>query len=344
LSKKSGLNRRDFIKTAGATIGGLALASNMSPTAASGTAAQPVPEAQPVLSVPALIDTNPIAGAFDMHVHTGPDITTRAMDAFQLTDAARSCGMRGLLLIHHQQPTVDRAHLARKMYSGIEVFGGIALNYPSGGLNLAHVDNAIKTGSYMVSVKMPSQNSGLDIAVKAGKPPAYGEGPGLWAIDKNGALVPELGPILKSIAGADLILLTGHLAGKEDLVLVKAAKAAGVKRIIITHAKSPTENLPVDIQKQLADMGAFIEHIALNYFNKDVTIEAFVADIKAVGAQRCIISTDLGQNLNPVPPEGLKEFVNQLMAKGITKAEMDLMIRKNPAMLLGLEPLVVPAG
>jgi len=119
--------------------------------------------------------------------------------------------------------------------------------------------------------------------------------------------------------------------------VVKAAKAEGVRKMVITHASNATQNVPLDKMKQMADMGAYIEHIALTYYQKARTIEEFVKYIKEVGAERTIISSDLGQGNNPIMTEGLTEFYLLLIKGGVTKAEMDLMTKKNPARLLGLE-------
>jgi len=57
-----------------------------------------------------------------------------------------------------------------------------------------------------------------------------------------------------------------------------------------------------------------------------------------VGAEQCILSTDLGQHFNPTAPDGYKAFVVGLKENGITDAEIDMMARKNPSRILGLQP------
>jgi predicted metal-dependent phosphotriesterase family hydrolase len=39
----------------------------------------------------------------------------------------------------------------------------------------------------------------------------------------------------------------------------------------------------------------------------------------------------------PSPAEGLRMFILSLMNQGITREEIDIMVRKNPAKLLGLD-------
>jgi hypothetical protein len=45
-----------------------------------------------------------------------------------------------------------------------------------------------------------------------------------------------------------------------------------------------------------------------------------------------------GQHFNPTRPDGLKAFMEGLKRAGISDADIDLMSRKNPARLLGLNP------
>ena len=51
-----------------------------------------------------------------------------------------------------------------------------------------------------------------------------------------------------------------------------------------------------------------------------------------------MISSDLGQPPNPLHTDGLLAIYKGLMAHGISAADIDVMSRKNPARLLGLEP------
>jgi predicted metal-dependent phosphotriesterase family hydrolase len=67
-------------------------------------------------------------------------------------------------------------------------------------------------------------------------------------------------------------------------------------------------------------------------------LNKFVSCIKETGAEHNIISTDFGQYNGQVPSEGLKDFILLLLKQGITRAQVDLMAKKNPARLLGLDP------
>ncbi len=333
---KSAVSRRDFIKTAG-VLGGIALAGQAVPSAAAPMDDKPVAAEKAIPSF-AVIPSNPIAGAIDMHLHGGSDNVRRSVNVLEVAQKAREAGMRGVLLYNHQIATHPLAYLVRQVVQGVEVFGGITLNYPVGGINLAAVDMAISfTDGLLRFVKLPTQSAGNDLSNKAKKPNAYGEGPGLWIKMKDGKLNPDVAPILKTVAKNDLLLLTGHISPEESLLALQAAKDAGVKKMMVTHAMSASTKLTLDQMKKATALGAYIELCYLNVFTGAVKIDEVVQAIKEVGADHIVLSTDLGQALNPVPSEGLRDYVTQVTGKGVTKAEVDAMIRKNPATLLGLD-------
>ncbi len=279
-------------------------------------------------------EENPLLEVIDMHVHSGPDVRRRSVNDIELAVKGREAGLRGVVIYNHNFITHDRAYLIRQVVPGIEMFGGIALNYPVGGCNPAAVEMALKfTGNCMKYVKLPSQAAANDLAKQAKE----GHTGGLMVIDHSGKVLPEVRKILSMMAKADLLLLTGHISPKEDLAVIKAAKEEGVKKMMITHAMSEITNVSMGDMKKLVGMGAIIEHCSLNYFQKQITIERYAKTIKELGAENCVISSDLGQALNPVPTEGLREFIVLLMKQGISTAEMAFMTKKNPARLLGLE-------
>jgi predicted metal-dependent phosphotriesterase family hydrolase len=49
-----------------------------------------------------------------------------------------------------------------------------------------------------------------------------------------------------------------------------------------------------------------------------------------------VLSSDAGQVMIPDLVTGLKDFIRQLMAHGITENELDIMLKKNPQVVLGL--------
>jgi predicted metal-dependent phosphotriesterase family hydrolase len=153
--------------------------------------------------------------------------------------------------------------------------------------------------------------------------------------------VPELTDVFQIIAKNNLVLETGHSTPQESLILIPAAKQAGVKNIIVTHAMLLGATL--EQVKQMADMGAVIEFCWQTYLTKTGIDQKGIATcvnvIQTLGAAHFIIDSDLGQKNNPLHPDGMLAFITALKANGLNEHDIDLVARKNPAMLLGLDPI-----
>ena len=327
--KKDGISRRGFLKAAG-VIGAVTIAQKA------------------MAQMPTLVAANPLVGTIDMHVHAAPDTASRSVNDFELAQKAKELGMRGVVTKNHEFITNDRAYLVRQIIPGIEVFGGIVLNESVGGINPEAVAQMIKfTGGCGKIVWLPTHGSANHKSFFAKKADAGG----IRVIDASGGVVPELRKVLKLIAKADIIFATGHVSAKEVLASVKAAKQEGVRKVLVTHAMQSPGELSIDDLKRCVEAGAFIEHCYLTYLMgpqaalgwmkgwKHIPIEEFAKAIKEVGAENCVIATDLGQYMNPIPADGMKEFILALMSKGINQEQINLMAKKNPARLLGLEPM-----
>ena len=327
--KKDGISRRGFLKAVG-VIGAVTVAQKA------------------MAQMPTLVAANPLVGTIDMHVHAAPDTASRSVNDFELAQKAKELGMRGVVTKNHEFITNDRAYLVRQIIPGIEVFGGITLNESVGGINPEAVAQMIKfTGGCGKIVWLPTHGSANHKSFFAKKADAGG----IRVIDASGSVVPELRKVLKLIAKADIIFATGHVSGKEILASVKAAKQEGVRKVLVTHAMQSPGELSIDDLKRCVEAGAFIEHCYLTYLMgpqaalgwmkgwKHIPIEEFAKAIKEVGAENCVIATDLGQYMNPIPADGMKEFILALMSKGITQEQINLMAKKNPARLLGLEAM-----
>jgi hypothetical protein len=287
---------------------------------------------------------NPLAGVIDFHCHSAPDTVPRSLNDLELVRLARRSGLRGLVLKNHYTSTADRAQLAMQEVGGIEVFGGIALNRAVGGINAEAVRKMIEMeGGRGRVVWLPTFDAENNVRwAKENRP--------FVSVIRNGALVPELGEILDLVARNDLVLATGHSSVEESLRIIDEAKRRGVKRIVVTHAMADPVAASAEQLRSLAQTGAIIEcvwntHVsgpnavvASARANRQVTVSEYARAIKAIGAGHFLISSDLGQQLNPTHPDGLRSFIAGLLAEGLTPRDIDLVARKNPARLLGLDP------
>ncbi len=90
-------------------------------------------------------EASEIEGIIDLHAHVGPETMLspfrRSLNAIEAAQIARRNGMRGMVFKHHYLETASWAYLVSQVVPGIELFGGIALNRPSGGINPVAVEN-----------------------------------------------------------------------------------------------------------------------------------------------------------------------------------------------------------
>ena len=271
-------------------------------------------------------------GVIDLHVHSAPDSGPRSIDALEIARMARQRGMRALLFKNHYTSTAPLAYLVSQAVPGIEAYGGIVLNRSVGGINPAAVEHMAKTtGGIGRVVWMPTFDS--EHYHRTLEP-----NPAFVPVSRGGGLLPEVDSVLSLMAGLDLALATGHSSPDESLLLIRAARQAGIERIIVTHPLQAEVGMSLDLQQQAARLGAFLEYpVALMLPPASIAVEDFAAAVRSVGPPRVILTSDLGQVLNPVHTDGLAAFLARLRERGFTRREIDLMTKSNPARFLGLD-------
>lgn len=284
---------------------------------------------------------NLLAGGIDLHTHSGPSLYDRALDDFGLAAEASEAGMRAVVLKAHECPTAGRAALVNARTEGMTACGGIVLNQFVGGFNPTAVDAALKMGGKFVW--FPTFHAANHLSHYGGESPVPAahqlDAPpvGLSVLDESGRLRPEVEPILQLIAGAKAVLGTGHLSAREILALTDAALAAGVEKILITHADMFFVGLTLEEQVALAGKGAILEKCYLAMLlSEDGGAKTMADGIKTIGAGNCVLVTDLGQKIFPHPVEGMRSFIEALMAQGISRQQIRTMLEENPARLLEL--------
>jgi len=277
--------------------------------------------------------TDLLSGVIDVHAHCSPDSVSRSIDAIDLARLAKSRGMRGMVLKSHWEPTASLAYMTRKEVPGIEIFGGIDLNLSVGGMNPEAVERMAKiTGGWGRFVWMSTFDSQAQVEFSKTNRPFV-------AVSQNGQLLPETKKVIAMIAKYHLVLATGHNTPREDLMLIREARAQGIQGIIVTHAMIAPIHMSIDDMKEAAALGVFIEFVYNGLIGeyKEFTFSDYAKAIGAVGAEHCILSSDLGQPANPVHPDGLTRFFEGLKKAGITDKEIRIMSARNPALLIGLD-------
>ena len=288
-----------------------------------------------------------LEGAYDLQVHVGPDVIARRIDDIDCAKEFLDRRMKGFVLKSHYIQTGERAQVVTKAVPGSRIFGAITLNHSVGGLNPVAVELAGRTGCkivWMPTVDAANETAGRldggseklpfwakiqrELAAEGISPPA------LSVIDGSGNLVESARRCLERIATHNMIMATGHLGRREIFALVRTAKEMGLKKVLVTHAEFPSQNLTGDEQKQLVDMGALIEHCFTTTYTNKAPWDVAFANIRKSGVSRTVISTDLGQTINPPVAEGFGMFAQRLLDAGFSSDEVRTMAVTNPTWLV----------
>jgi hypothetical protein len=299
-----------------------------------------------------------LIGAIDIHLHLDPDSTgtggtVRAVDVFDAAKIAMERGMRGFVFKTHQDTSsASGAYMVRKHVSPtFEVFGRMASNYATGGINVATLEHfsqikggwgriyEMPTRDSITATTAPGAMSRENLARVRPWMLMMPEGtPAYIAVSKDGQLLPAVKFLIAQLAkirtidsNAPMVLATGHATPEEHLMLAQEGRRLGLN-VLLTH--------PGDIPQlpEAARIGAFIELTAAQVYKTRAQSAAAAALVKKIGAEHIIVSTDCGQTTNVYPTDCLVLAARGLRANGITQRELDLMYKANPAKLLGLPP------
>lgn len=279
--------------------------------------------------------------SIDLHVHCGPDaFDKRRVDALELAQQACASGMKQVVIKSHQFCTAALAAMINKIVDRPVLIGSLVLNASAGGLNPEAVRVAAKEGAKIIW--LPTTSAKAHIEARAGKTGERKEGlfQGISVINQDGNLVPEMQEILEIVKAQDLVLATGHISAAEIIAVANAAREQGIKTIV-THplSKGFSHSFSVEQALELVKKGAYIE-FCFNLCLPPIrmTPQEIVSLIKILGAEQCLLSTDLGQAHNPPPTEGFRMMLSQMITAGLAVNELETLVKINPANLLFSRP------
>ena len=285
-------------------------------------------------------------GTIDMHIHSNPHSSgKKALNAFQAVEHAREAEMAAIVLKCNFFPTGGLAYILNQVVKDFKVFGGIVLNASIGGINRTAVERAIfygegKPGEFTKVIWMPTFSASTDILFNRRAITEKVE------VIRDGQIVPELIPIFDLIAKYNLVLATGHLGEEEALAIVQGAKEHGVSKIVLTHPWGVVPGISLDGQKRAVELGAMLEICYVDttdYYREkyghSLSNKEIADFVREVGPEAILLSTDLGADsgVNPLPAVGMGLFVEALRHQGLSEKELEIMAKKNPAALLGLD-------
>jgi hypothetical protein len=281
-----------------------------------------------------------IDGAYDLHVHSSPDLFPRiADDAAMVADAARR-GFAGVVMKNHFEGTASRAAIAARAVPGLRVYGGLVLNRYVGGINPHAVDAALRLGARVIW--MPTLDAachrrafGFGGGFLAQSSGLETDAPGISLLE-DGRLVPEARDVMALVKDRGAALATGHVGYEEIAALVEEAEAQNFRKLILTHPYDKAPGLTLDQVRTLAR-----PHVRIEFVFCSITPEWKFTDaptiarcMKSIGPAHFVISSDGGQAHNPMPAEGYRRFVQALHAEGLARDDFRVMCRENGDFLL----------
>jgi hypothetical protein len=269
----------------------------------------------------------------------------RRLNHVEAIREAEAAGLRAILFKDHYYSVSPVAELLKEtIQPKIELLTGVPLNNTLGGLNPYAVDHGFKLNARLVW--MPTFSAANHIRHSHRKnylatKDAMLKPKGLTVVNDAGELLDDAKFILDQIAQADAVLSAGHLHISEIWPLFDEAKKRGVKRLLVNHPTFLIDASLSDI-KELAAMGAMLEHSCCMWAgvqNKSgkYTAEGLGELIKAAGVDHTIIGSDLGQEGNPTPVEGLRYVVGMCLDLKYSEADIRKMVGGNAARLMGLK-------
>jgi len=283
----------------------------------------------------------------DLHIHSGPGIINRPFDHVTVCKEAIDAKMKGVVLKDQHCTTANLIYLLDNYIiknKNFKIMGGLALNNASGGLNPCVVDAAIKYGVSVIWMPTLSAanhkmgHSAMSAEKQAAMPKPktkLWKDPPISVLDENGKLLPEVKDIIHLIADADVVLGTGHLSKNEVELVIKEAKEANAKKILINHPEHLI-GMDIDDMNRHAKNGIYIEHSYSIYFSKKLTNEYMYEMITKVESDATVVVSDLGQMGRPNPVAGLKIFIENMLKLGLDKKIIKKVLCENPARLLNI--------
>ena len=279
-----------------------------------------------------------LQGVIDMHIHSAPDVRQRKLDDLEIAEAAVERGIRAVVIKSHMVPTVDRATLVNKMVrerygdaTDFEMFGGVVLNRSVGGINPWVAEAALELGAKVVW--LPT-NTSENHNAKTGKT-------GGVAVTDGNRVVGAMKDVFSLVNDYDAVLATGHISADECFVVAEAARNAGVRKLVITHPEFWIVGMtPEQMAKIVSEYGVLLESVFAQPIGGGEykrNLPDNVVNMKAIGPEHFIVSTDGGQMQNPPWYETIGLYVDYLYEAGFSKEEIVRMTHTNAAEILGIE-------
>jgi Family of unknown function (DUF6282) len=288
-----------------------------------------------------------IKQAIDLHVHVGPEIIPRKYTVPELYEAEKD-NLRGVAVKNHFFATTPMNNKTTLGCRELIIVNSVTLNKYNGGLNSDIIRASSDLNRYPIIVWLPTLHTQKFIESNEYEIPQEWIGESkiqlkkstdigiVELFDNTGELNGRFIKVLEEIKKCGAILATGHVSWEEIFKIVKFAKEnIGINKIILTHPIYQKINMPIEVQKELTQYdGVFVEQCFSMLSIDKIPAQVIADQIKAVGANNCIVSSDVGQSYSPSPAEALLIFCQKLYNCGITLEELETMLVTNPNNLI----------
>jgi len=287
------------------------------------------------------IEDELLEGGIDTHTHVSPDFVVRGENIIDYAIKAFHAGMSGIVMKNHYHMTAHMAEVVQRymddyirqneLTGGIEIYGDICLTL---GLDVESVRIAARY-SRLKLIRMPTFNTKVNRI-------AEGLEGGISIIDDKANICPEVEEILMIAKNKGIAISSGHISPQENIVLSAKTKEMGIP-FFVNHAISEERPYGMDIGrlKECVANGAFIGidvmHMIPSFYAPATDPQITFDVLEAIGADRCILVSDVGQVLNWDPLGGLRIMIRALIGYGVTRDDIKKMFVENPRKLLGLD-------
>lgn len=301
-----------------------------------------------------------LKGVIDSHVHGAP-LGAWLAGRPAMTDTcvkASQAGLKALVFKDHNTWTVNAAIVIQEMlaklkkekeakgevFTPVEVYGGVTLNYTVGGLNPQVVEIALGYGRCK-EIWLPSLDARHQKV-------AMGLEGGIQIIEGN-ELVPAMKKIIEILhdynnnrKGDRCALAACHVSNEEKIALLDYIKAKGLDvDVIIDHCTQELTIVTPEEAREMLDKGAYLQFCECSCIPWpgmqdwivafDYSINLIKELIKEKGPDHLILATDAGQPGNE-PVVGWWHFLRILLSQGVKEEHINVMAKEVPARILGI--------
>jgi hypothetical protein len=293
-----------------------------------------------------------VDGAVDIHGHSNPSIFERRVDGYEFASLAAQAGMDAIVIKQQHFPSVNCVpyidRLLERDSLDIQVIGSLVMNYWCGGTNPFAVQLAIDYGAKIVwfptiDARSHREKTGWiggqdSLSGDGTKGEEYETISGLTVLDSDDKLTDEAKLCVRKIVDSDIAFSTGHLSFEEAEKLIAYAAEFGHDKMFVDHPTAPMTEFSDEQQQKLADHGAYMNYIfgSLSPRYHWLSGSELLEQIRSVGVDNCVVSSDMGQPGNPHSPDALRMTGEILVDEGLSKDEFRTLVKTNPKKLVPL--------